>query len=185
MKFIKIALLVATSLFFMNCSSHPEINSDESVEQKESAYEDTATEESLPYGQAISDSVFNEESSQKQEADEYEDDSYEMEDARVAEDTNENTNEDINDEQVHQSVALEHEETKLPVVKRNVASVKFKNGFYTFSNNCTMKSQPNEGSASAGNVSAGKKLWLDVHSTQWMKAYKKSGTVYIPSHCLH
>lgn len=68
---------------------------------------------------------------------------------------------------------------------RAIASVsQFKNGFHKFAKNCMMKSEPNSGSADAGSVNAGKKLWLDSHDGQWFKAYKKSGAVYIPANCI-
>ncbi|MBY0316024.1 MAG: hypothetical protein K2Q26_10915 [Bdellovibrionales bacterium] len=66
---------------------------------------------------------------------------------------------------------------------RKQASV-FKNGFYTFSSSCQMKTQPDESSPDAGAVTEGKKLWLDSHNPQWLKAYKKAGTVYVPASCV-
>lgn len=69
---------------------------------------------------------------------------------------------------------------------RKVASVKksFKSGLYRFKKNCTMFSKPNQSSSKQGSISSGKKLWIDPHNSGWHKAYKKSGTVYIPSSCL-
>ncbi len=60
----------------------------------------------------------------------------------------------------------------------------FKNGFYTFSQNCTMRSKPSDSGAEAGSVQAGKKLWLDQHNGEWLKAYKKAGTVYVSADCV-
>lgn len=59
-----------------------------------------------------------------------------------------------------------------------------KNGFFVFADNCDMKASPKNSSKSVGNVSKGKKLWLDVHNSSWLKAYKKSGTVFVSSDCV-
>ncbi len=67
--------------------------------------------------------------------------------------------------------------------ERAPASV-LKNGYYTTSETCDMKASPSDKSASVGNVSKGKKLWLDAHNGTWLKAYKKKGTAYIPAHCV-
>jgi hypothetical protein len=60
----------------------------------------------------------------------------------------------------------------------------FKAGMHNFSKNCTMFTQPDSNSGTQGQVSAGKKLWVDGHSSQWHKVYKQSGAVYIPADCI-
>jgi hypothetical protein len=67
---------------------------------------------------------------------------------------------------------------------RRAASSRFTNGYYVFSRDCVMRTNPNAGSVGAGQVVAGKKLWLDVYDGQWLKAYKKSGTFYVPTSCV-
>lgn len=64
------------------------------------------------------------------------------------------------------------------------SSKKFKSGMYKFSKECTMYSEPRTFSREAGSIPAGRKLWIDPHDQDWLKAYKKSGTVYIPADCL-
>lgn len=60
----------------------------------------------------------------------------------------------------------------------------FKAGMYKFSKECTMYQEDSSFSDKAGVISAGRKLWIDPHSTNWHKAYKKSGAVYISADCL-
>ena len=60
----------------------------------------------------------------------------------------------------------------------------FKNVMYTFNSDCAMKAKPDSGSKNVGSVSAGKKLWVENHDTQWAKVYKKSGAVYVSKSCL-
>jgi hypothetical protein len=67
---------------------------------------------------------------------------------------------------------------------RRAASAPLTNGYYVFSRDCVMRTNPNAGSVGAGHVVAGKKLWLDVYDGQWLKAYKKSGTFYVPTSCI-
>jgi len=66
---------------------------------------------------------------------------------------------------------------------RHQASV-FKSGLHTFSQTCSMKSKPSDSGADEGTVQAGKKLWLDAHNGEWLKAYKKSGPVYVSADCI-
>jgi len=82
------------------------------------------------------------------------------------------------------------QETKIekpskPVRKPASHSGKMKSGMHTFTSECGMKTAPNSDSKDAGIVPAGKKLWLDVHNSEWLKAYKKAGTVYVPSQCVN
>lgn len=60
----------------------------------------------------------------------------------------------------------------------------FKAGMHTFSKECTFYTAPDRESAEDGSAKSGKKLWLDPHVEGWVKAYKKSGTVYIPADCV-
>jgi hypothetical protein len=163
---MKLRLLAIVSLvtpLLINCSTLPEIEP-YSPEKPQ----DAQAEDALPYGQAISDNVFKEDSMTEdgEEENSDDDDSYAMEDAQIDTET--------------------EELAPQPVKKtsRSIASATFKNGFYTFSSQCAMKVKPDENSAEAGNVQAGKKLWLDGHNGEWLKAYKKSGTVFVPSHCV-
>lgn len=77
-----------------------------------------------------------------------------------------------------------------PVVKdkkekmNRVPASTLKNGFFVFANDCEMKSAPGKNGSSVGSVSKGKKLWLDVHNSSWLKAYKKNGTAYVPTSCV-
>lgn len=169
MKLSVIMMSVFATLFLINCSTHPEIKPyEDSILDSEAS-----SDEELPYGQAISDSVFNDTSI-------------------TATDDNSSVPTEFDD----RIDAATEEETPAPkeqvVVKkesapqRAPASVKpsGKNGFYTFSADCVMKSEPNDASSDVGNVSKGKKLWLDKHDSTWFKAFKKSGTVYVPSSCV-
>lgn len=74
------------------------------------------------------------------------------------------------------------EEVKAPPARRPASALT--NGYYVFSRDCVMRTEPDAGSSGAGQVALGKKLWLDVHNSQWLKAYKKAGTVYVPSSCV-
>lgn len=60
----------------------------------------------------------------------------------------------------------------------------FKAKMYSFSSDCEMKSEPSDESASAGNVKAGKKLWVENHDAEWAVVQKKSGPVYVRKSCL-
>lgn len=168
MKLSVIMMSVFAALFLVNCSTHQEIKPYE-----DTTLDEAAADEELPYGQAISDSVFS--------------------DTSVA-----STDDDSNvptefDDRID---SAEEEEAPAPkkevVVKKEVSSKRApasvtpagKNGFYTFSADCIMKSEPNDASSDVGNVSKGKKLWLDKHDATWFKAFKKSGTVYVPSSCV-
>ncbi len=75
-------------------------------------------------------------------------------------------------------------ETEQPVEKVAKKMPPFKNGMYRVSVNCTMRSKPSTKSAKAGTVNKGKKLWMEAHNTNWVKVFKKSGTVYINRLCL-
>jgi hypothetical protein len=70
------------------------------------------------------------------------------------------------------------------VQKERVPASAAKNGYFVFASACDMKSSPSSDSKSVGNVAKGKKLWLDSHNDQWFKAYKKSGTAYVPANCI-
>lgn len=60
----------------------------------------------------------------------------------------------------------------------------FKAKMYTFKTDCEMKSDPSDDSANAGNVKAGKKLWVENHDADWATVQKKTGTVYVKKSCL-
>ncbi len=75
--------------------------------------------------------------------------------------------------------------TQEPAVKkRKVATSVFKSGMHKFTSDCTMRAKPSAESAPKGSIGKGRKLWIDPHNEDWHKAYKKSGTVYIPANCL-
>ncbi len=163
----KSLMVVLSTTFLVNCSTHPEIKPYEEKELLEEAVKD----ESLPYGQSISDAVFS--------------------DSSIAYDESEVPTEFDDSIDDAQDVAEEFEPPKKDVVAKKTAKNNSrspasagKNGLRTFSADCVMKSQPDDASSNMGNVSKGKKLWLDQHSATWFKAYKKSGTVYVPSSCV-
>jgi hypothetical protein len=72
----------------------------------------------------------------------------------------------------------------IPAQRQPSNAKAFKAGMHNFSKNCTMFTQPDSNSGTQGQVSAGKKLWVDGHSSQWHKVYKQSGAVYIPADCI-
>lgn len=166
MKIASLILSVFTVLFLANCSTHPEIKPYED----NGAVEETSAEEALPYGQSISDSVFSE--------------------STVAYDDGEVPTEfddsiDTADMPEEVAPATKQVAVKKPEKKNTRAPASSgKSGMRTFSADCIMKSQPDDASENMGNVTKGKKLWLDQHSATWFKAYKKSGTVYVPSSCV-
>ena len=69
-------------------------------------------------------------------------------------------------------------------VRKPSAKTPFKPGMYKFEEKCTMYKEPRSLSAEAGSIPAGRKLWIDGHDENWLKAYKKSGAVYISADCL-
>lgn len=169
MKFSMITMSAFVSLFLVNCSTIPEIKPYEAT-----TIDETSTEDELPYGQAISDSVFS--------------------DATIAASDDSSVPTEFDD---RIDTADEEEEESVPAPKKEVVvkkEVKAKSnrvpasvkggGMKTFSSDCIMKSEPNDASDNVGTVSKGKKLWLDAHDATWFKAYKKSGTVYVPSSCV-
>lgn len=166
MKSVKFLLLISLP-FISNCSSIPEIKPYQApeltVEDVLDRNNDDGVFDDFQPGTAISEvdaETENERNSSVAESDVL----------KITE---------IKDEAPIESIEPVLEQTK----QRKTASV-FKNGFYVFSKNCSMKSQPNDDSQDVGNVSAGKKLWLDGVNGEWLKAYKKAGTVYIPSDCI-
>lgn len=166
MKITSLFMSVAATLFLANCSTHQEIKPYES----KNAQEESSLEESLPYGQSISDSVFNDSTV-----------AYDDEEVPTEFDDSIDTAEhEVEDEAPVKKVVVIKSEVKN---KRSPAS-SGKNGMRAFSADCMMKAQPDDASANMGSVSKGKKLWLDQHSATWFKAYKKSGTVYVPSSCV-
>ncbi len=64
------------------------------------------------------------------------------------------------------------------------AKAPFKSGMYKFAEECKMYKEPRSFSDQAGSIPPGRKLWIDSHNENWLKAYKKSGTVYISTDCL-
>lgn len=67
---------------------------------------------------------------------------------------------------------------------RKPTSSKFKAGMYKLTKNCTMYSEASNMSQPQGSVRSGRKLWIDAHSSDWHKVYKKAGAVFIPANCL-
>ena len=76
------------------------------------------------------------------------------------------------------------EPAKVKVQQERAPASATKNGYFVFASACDMKASPSAGGKSVGNVAKGKKLWLDSHNAQWFKAYKKSGTAYVPADCV-
>lgn len=166
MKLTSFTISAFTALFLISCSTHPEIKPYESTD----AQEEAAPDEQLPYGQSISDSVFS--------------------DSTVAYDDSEVPTEfdDSIDMAEESEPPVEAPKKKVAEAKKSTSSrapaSNGKSGMRTFSADCQMKTQPDDASADAGSVNKGKKLWLDQHNATWFKAYKKSGTVYVPSSCV-
>lgn len=170
MKFAPFFVSVFAALFLANCSTHPEIK------PYEASKEESTSEEALPHGQTISDSVFSDSLDSDEMPTEF-DDSVDMAEEEGG-----------SDEALEMEIPAQKEIQKAVVQKvkksdRTPASVG-KGGMFTFKADCVMKAQPNETSENAGNVSAGKKLWLDAHDSAWFKAYKKAGTVFVPATCV-
>ncbi|MCC6137716.1 MAG: hypothetical protein IT287_03735 [Bdellovibrionaceae bacterium] len=170
MKLSKFFMSVFATLLLTNCSTHPEIKPYE--EPKEEA----AVEESLPYGQAISDSVFSDSLETDSSMPTEFDDRVDMAEEDEATPAKEVLEKEV---PVKKTIVVQ----KAPKAGRQPASAG-KGGMFTFKADCVMKTQPDDASENAGSVSAGKKLWLDTHDATWFKAYKKSGTVYVPSTCV-
>lgn len=150
----------------LNCSTHPEIKPYDNAENNSL----DLNEEKKPL---LSDSIFNNDTLALD--DEYYDDSETP------------TEFDDRIDMVGQSTDLqapvEKKNIKVHSPQRSVASTS-QNGFYRFTKDCEMKSSPEEAATDAGHIPHGKRLWLDVHNAQWFKAYKKSGTVYVSTHCV-
>lgn len=100
----------------------------------------------------------------------------------VAEENNTNANLEEVEEKLEESENLA--EQTLIDGRKPTGDTAFKSGMYKFSDNCTMYKEPRSFSDEAGTIAAGRKLWIDPHKGNWLKAYKKSGRVYISADCL-
>ncbi len=164
-KYLSIVAFLALHVSF-GCSTHPEIKPYES--QQELAVDDSSNDKEsldLPDG-----------------ADGF------VEDAELPEEEKSvevvNVEEKAAPEKVA-SVAKAPEVVKSKKEKSERAPASnLKNGFFVFANDCEMKSSPGKNGSAVGSVSKGKKLWLDVHNTSWLKAYKKNGTAYVSTSCV-
>ncbi len=171
-----ISILAALMIHFsFGCSTHPEIKPYQTDNQE------LAIDENQ---QASNNSV-----ELPDDADGFVEDaelSEDMEKSEVVAEGKESTPLPVVAQQEPQKKEVKKVETKVSkkmVTSRTPAST-LKNGFFVFAESCDMKSSPKSGSKSVGNVSKGKKLWLDVHNSSWLKAYKKSGTAYVSSDCV-
>lgn len=68
--------------------------------------------------------------------------------------------------------------------RKSIKKTHFKNGMYRVTTKCSMRSKASTQSKKMGEVSKGKKLWMENHNTGWVKIFKKSGPVYISKKCL-
>lgn len=184
MKYLLQPLAIMSGLFLVNCSSIPEIQpyqekkelTIEDVREASGFYKDTEFDEpTTPI--ADSEDAASEKADKMAVTEEPFDEPAQPDPEPIAE--------PVMKKEVVKKVAVVEKvrEPKSPKTARHQAS-SFKNGMHVFAQNCAMKSKPDSGSADAGQVQAGKKLWLDSHNGQWLKAYKKSGTVYIPVDCV-
>lgn len=60
----------------------------------------------------------------------------------------------------------------------------FKSGMHVFAKTCAMQAEPDPASGIQGKVRKGRKLWVEKHSEDWHKVYKKAGAVYVSADCL-
>lgn len=60
----------------------------------------------------------------------------------------------------------------------------FKNGMKSFSRDCNMRRSATTNSDIVGQISSGKRLWVDNYSDRWAKVYRKSGPAYVSKVCL-
>lgn len=157
----KLFFVVYLSTLLLACSSHPEIKPYAIQEENSAPLADEQRSLDLEIPENIADN------------DESKNEPLDVEDATLVE-TAAAEKEEV--------VVPQREQQKKP--QRTVASVELKNGYYVFSSDCVMKSQPQESSKNVGTVNSGKKLWLDAHNGQWLKAYKKSGAAYVPASCV-
>jgi hypothetical protein len=158
-------LILSVAPLLANCSSHPEIKPYEAPEVRQEDF----TKSTL-----ANDAVFEEAISSGQP--------FDMTSGDIPMDTPSAIAPEKPLPVATETPALEPEKVK-PSPTRHSAS-QLKNGYYIFASDCVMRASPDAGSVGAGQVAAGKKLWLDVHSPQWLKAYKKSGPVYISASCV-
>lgn len=172
MKLFKVVTLLVVSLALANCSSSSNVSEESEVgaahEPVSLSSYDKAIFEMDADDNASEDIAANEESEEESEPnnDEVAADNFAVDvDATTAETDSEES-----------AVAPQRETASY--------NSDFKAGMHKFTQKCNMKSEPSESGKNAGSVSAGKKLWLDNHDGQWVKAYKKSGTVYINKNCL-
>lgn len=169
MKTQKYTLITLVSFYLSTtaCSNHPEIKPYEAPQIQELAVDETSNDLELPDS---ADGL--------------------LEDADVSEEAPSErvvAKEQVVEEKVTQEkvvVPVAKVEKKKEIKTERAPASALKNGYYTTSESCDMKASPSEKSASVGNVSKGKKLWLDAHNGSWLKAYKKKGTAYIPAHCV-
>lgn len=146
------------------CSNHPEIKPYEAPQIQELAVDESSNDLELP-----------------DSADGF------LEDADVSGEESPAERVAVKEQVIEEKATPEKVITKIEKkqdVKNRAPASALKNGYYTTSEVCDMKASPSEKSASVGNVSKGKKLWLDAHNGSWLKAYKKKGTAYIPAHCV-
>lgn len=156
-------LIVAALIFNLNlaCSNHPEIKPYEAESPQELAVnENAAKDEDIDLPDSADGFV---------------------EDAELPAETEKPV--EIAKVEEPKPVETKKVEAKKTPSKRVPASA-MKSGYFVFSESCDMKSSPKEKSQSVGSVSKGKKLWLDVHNSGWLKAYKKKGTAYVSADCV-
>ena len=67
---------------------------------------------------------------------------------------------------------------------RSTSTSNFKQGMYTFNEDCQMRDDADRNGSPAGMVRAGKKLWVEPYDSNWLRVYKKSGPVYVRRSCI-
>lgn len=162
MKTQKYILIFAAAIFNFNlaCSNHPEIKPYEAESPQELAVNENAAKEDID---ELPDSA----------------DGF-VEDAELPEETEK----PVEVAKVEEPKPVETKKAEVKKTSSRAPASVAKSGYFVFAENCDMKSSPKSSSKSVGSVSKGKKLWLDVHSDGWLKAYKKKGTAYVSSDCV-
>lgn len=162
MKTQKYTLIIAALIFNLNmaCSTHPEIKPYEAESPQELAVNENAAKDEDIELPDSSDGF--------------------VEDAELPEETEKS----VEVAKVEEAQPVETKKVEAKKTSSRAPASTIKSGYFVFADNCDMKSSPKDSSKSVGSVSKGKKLWLDVHNSGWLKAYKKKGTAYVSADCI-
>lgn len=164
MSLLRIFAALLLSMTLANCAMFGSSSDDEKMNEEPSTMSDTDKE------------------SMESDAMDKEDDSLSDNDASEGVDMDPSDSEDSNMDNDEPSVAAD--EPSEPEQSRAEASAPFKDGMYTFSEDCTMREDPESSAASAGTVRGGKKLWVEGYDNNWVKVFKRSGPVFVEKSCL-